>query len=166
MSPVSFQSRTFLISSFHILKFFHFSLDWVHSPLEQSFDVETYEEARGPPRPQSALKMPCEVRHNLLMNEWEYSMYAVFTAQEETSKVREQRLKASRKARRAILREESIGAVKKSLKKFFAINIRSKDKRENDDTLFGEEDRRPTMLLSYGSDDSLLSDDSSFDEEI
>jgi len=136
----------------------------VHSPLEQSFDVEAYEEARGPQRPQSAMKMPCHVRHNLLMDEWEYSMYAVMTAQEETSKIREQRMKTSRKARKAILREESIGAMKKSFKKFFTSNIKyKKDKQENRDMLFGKDDQR-AMVLSFGSDNS--SDESSSDEEI
>ncbi len=161
---ISYQSRISNQFAHTTTSFHFFSLDWVHSPLEQSFDVEAYEEARGPQRPQSAMKMPCHVRHNLLMDEWEYSMYAVMTAQEETSKIREQRMKTSRKARKAILREESIGAMKKSLKKFFTSNIRSKkDKQESRDILFGK-DRQLAMVLSFGSDNS--SDESSSDEEI
>ncbi len=134
----------------------------MHHPLEHCIEVDKYEEVREPRRPQSALKMDSRTRHNILMDEWEFSMYAVMIAQQETCKVREQRMKTSKRARRAMIREESLVALKKSLKKYFTINRTSSAKQENDSLLLGN--NQPVMLSL--SPDEYDDSYSSSDEEL
>lgn len=108
------------------------SLDWFHTKSDLLFQLENYEEYREPHRRQHAqLRMPKKVRLDILHNNWDFSLRSILAAEHETDLVRNKRQKTSIRARRAILREESMKSMKQSFKKLFSCRRKSKNTNSN-----------------------------------
>jgi hypothetical protein len=111
-----------------------FSLDWNYTEYNQIFDIDDYENMRGQRRVSAQMRMPTSFRHDLLMQEWDFSLASIIRATNDIDIVRRQRMETCIKEQKNVRVDDGLKKTKENIRK-----------------LFGLSKRRPTSTVSEDS---------------
>lgn len=108
----------------NIFKYPQISLDWNYTEYNQIFGVDDYENMRGQRRVSAQMRMPTSFRHELLMQEWDFSLASIVRASNDIDIVRKQRMETCIKEQKNVRVDDGLKKSKESIRKLFGLSKR------------------------------------------
>lgn len=101
--------------------YFFDSLDWFYTDYGRKFNIDDYENKRGHRRASSEMRIPTAVRHDLLMEEWNYSFASIIRANNVIDVIRKERMDTLIKEQKSIRMDVNRKKTKEHIRKLFGI---------------------------------------------
>jgi len=130
--------------------FLKHSIDWNYEE-KATVPVEIYEQHKPPRRAGAELKMPSNIRIDILQ-EWDYSLSTIIMASKEAHDLRKLRSKSTQKFVRRQIMKHNISSILKAPKKLI-----NKVKRSPDPIVDNRDSRSVVSMDGSGSDDDDVS---------
>jgi hypothetical protein len=108
----------------NIFKYPQISLDWNYTDYNQIFGVDDYENMRGQRRVSAQMRMPTSFRHELLMQEWDFSLASIVRASNAIDIVRKQRMETCMKEQKNVRVDDGLKKSRESIRKLFGLSKR------------------------------------------